>query len=41
VIGLPTVFKPKEKPWIQLGDEASEEIARAVKRCPSGALSLL
>jgi len=39
VIGLPTVFKPKEKPWIQLGEEASEEIMRAVKRCPSGAIT--
>lgn len=39
VIGLPSVFKPKEKPWIQLGDEGSEDITRVVKRCPSGALT--
>lgn len=39
VIGMPTVFKPKEKPWIQMGDEASEEIMRAVNRCPSGAIT--
>ena len=39
VIGMPTVFKPKEKPWIQMGDEASEEIMRTVNRCPSGAIT--
>jgi len=39
VIGLPSVFKPKEKPWIQMGDEPSEEIRSTVKRCPSGAIT--
>ena len=39
VKGLPSVFKPKEKPWIQIGDAPSEEIRRVVKRCPSGAIT--
>ncbi|MEM7086566.1 MAG: (4Fe-4S)-binding protein [Bacteroidota bacterium] len=39
VMSLPAVFKPKEKPWIQMGDETSADIVRAVERCPSGALT--
>lgn len=39
VNGLPEVFKPKEKPWIQVDDTGSEAIEKAVSRCPSGALS--
>ena len=38
--GLPTVFKPKERPWIQLEHASSEEILNQVKQCPSGALSI-
>lgn len=37
--GLPEVFKPKEKPWIQLEDTEKERIIEQVKKCPSGALS--
>lgn len=37
--GLPDVFKPVEKPWIQMGEEKSEKIAEQVKKCPSGALN--
>jgi uncharacterized Fe-S cluster protein YjdI len=36
--GLPHVFKPKEKPWIQPENEDSETIAQQVEKCPSGAL---
>lgn len=38
--GLPTVFKPKERPWIQIEGATKEEIVAQVKKCPSGALSL-
>ena len=37
--GLPSVFKPAEKPWIQMGEINSETIVEQVKQCPSGALS--
>jgi uncharacterized Fe-S cluster protein YjdI len=38
VAGLPDVFKPGRRPWVrpELGDP--EEIARVVRRCPTGAL---
>lgn len=38
--GLPEVFKPREKPWIQMGVVESKTIQAQVKMCPSGALSL-
>ena len=38
--GLPTVFKPKEKPWIQTESESKERIREQVLQCPSGALSI-
>lgn len=38
--GLPSVFKPKEKPWIQLDNESKETIKLQVLKCPSGALSI-
>jgi uncharacterized Fe-S cluster protein YjdI len=37
--GLPAVFKPKEKPWIQTDGAGTEAIIRQVRQCPSGALS--
>lgn len=37
--GLPSVFKPKEKPWIQPEGATTEQIIDQVKSCPSGALS--
>lgn len=40
VKGLPEVFKPREKPWIQMGAVSSEDIRKQVKACPSGAISL-
>ena len=39
VAGSPKVFKPKERPWIQLDDTESESLIETVKTCPSGALT--
>jgi uncharacterized Fe-S cluster protein YjdI len=39
VHGLPEVFKPKEKRWIQIENATTDAIVNAVKACPSGALS--
>lgn len=38
--GLPEVFRPKDKPWIDMDGAKAESIAEQVKKCPSGALSL-
>jgi len=37
---LPTVFNPKEKPWIKLDSATKYEIINQVKLCPSKALSI-
>ena len=37
--GLPQVFNPRRRPWIELQHADSETIVEQVKRCPSGALS--
>ncbi len=37
--GLPTVFLPKEKPWIRMDGADTSAIVLQVKQCPSGALS--
>jgi len=39
VRGLPKVFKPGEKPWVQIEAASSEEIRKTIDTCPSGALS--
>ena len=39
VQGLPGVFDPKERPWVNVQGATSEEILRQVNNCPSGALS--
>ncbi len=39
VHGLPEVFKPKEKPWVQTENASTEEIVKTIGNCPSGALS--
>ena len=36
---LPEVFKPKDKPWIQMEHSNTKAIVDTVKKCPSGALS--
>ena len=39
VKNLATVFKPKERPWIQPENASTQEIMSAIDKCPSGALS--
>ncbi len=36
---LGSVFKPKEKPWVDMTGASSERIMEQVTRCPSGALT--
>ncbi len=36
--GLPTVFNPRIKPWINLEGNDTETIKNQVNKCPSGAL---
>lgn len=38
VKGLPAVFDPKAKPWVNMEGADEETIAAQVGRCPSGAL---
>ncbi|MFY0600730.1 MAG: (4Fe-4S)-binding protein [Cyclobacteriaceae bacterium] len=38
--GLPGVFKPQERPWIQVDGASKDEIIEQVKKCPSGALGI-
>jgi len=37
--GLPDVFNPRIKPWINLENASTGQIVEQVKKCPSGALS--
>ncbi|MGI9541679.1 MAG: (4Fe-4S)-binding protein [Cyclobacteriaceae bacterium] len=36
---LPIVFRPEEKPWVDIHGAESAQIADQVSQCPSGALS--
>lgn len=38
--GLPQVFNPEARPWVNLDGATPDEIINQVKKCPSGALSL-
>lgn len=38
VNGLPNVFNPKEKPWVNVAGANPEEIIEVINKCPSGAL---
>lgn len=38
VKGLPGVFDPQKKPWIQPDSADAEELAEVVRSCPTGAL---
>ncbi len=35
----PTVFKPKDHPWIQPEAATTEAIMQTINKCPSGALT--
>ena len=37
--GLPEVFKPSERPWIQTDNSELDVIKKQIDQCPSGALS--
>ena len=37
--GLPEVFDPKARPWVDMEGASDEKIIAQVKKCPSGALS--
>ena len=37
---LPNVFKPRERPWIQMANADSPTIESTVHACPSGAISI-
>lgn len=39
VKGAPTVFKPSEKPWVQMESSDIENIVNTIHSCPSGALT--
>ena len=38
---LNEVFKPKERPWVQMDGAATDRIIEQVNKCPSGALSFV
>lgn len=37
--GLPEVFMPSKRPWVDANGASTEEIIKQIKKCPSGALS--
>jgi len=39
--GLAEVFDPRRKPWIDMSRAETDRIIDQVKKCPSGALSLV
>lgn len=39
--GLPRVFDPKRRPWIDLSHAEIQEIKSKIEECPSGALSFV
>ncbi|UBV42669.1 (4Fe-4S)-binding protein [Deinococcus taeanensis] len=38
VRGLPGVFRPQERPWIQAGGAPAADLAAVIRTCPTGAL---
>lgn len=41
VKNAPNVFRPKERPWINIEGGDTEYITKAIDKCPSGALSYI
>jgi uncharacterized Fe-S cluster protein YjdI len=39
-LGLPAVFNPRRRPWVDVAGASSAEIVNQVAKCPSGALSI-
>lgn len=39
VQSLPSVYNPKESPWIKIENASTEELKKQISNCPSGALS--
>ena len=39
--GLPSVFDPKRKPWVNPNEAAADEVVQVVQRCPTGALHFM
>jgi uncharacterized Fe-S cluster protein YjdI len=39
--GLPQVFDPRRKPWIEMGEIDTAVIFNQVRKCPSGAISII
>ena len=39
VLGLPKVFDPEARPWIQPGGASTDDLISVIEACPSGALS--
>jgi uncharacterized Fe-S cluster protein YjdI len=40
-LGLPEVFNPDARPWVNLNGASNQEIIDQVGQCPSGALSIV
>jgi len=40
VNGLPEVFNPKRRPWVDLDAASASEFLELIERCPTGALQL-
>jgi uncharacterized Fe-S cluster protein YjdI len=38
--GLPAVFDPRRRPWVNINGASSGTIVALVRKCPSGALSI-
>lgn len=39
VRGLPSVFDPQARPWVQPANAEADQVASVVERCPTGALT--
>lgn len=39
--GLPDVFNPDARPWVNMKGATTEQISDQVKECPSGALTVV